>query len=397
MVEKRILLEKGFENQFGKKDGLAFFSAPGRVELGGNHTDHQRGKVLAAAVNLYAMGAAAPNGSELVRIKSKGYPLIEIPIGQLDPQPLEKNTSAALARGILHGFLALGASLGGFDAYIDSEVLPGSGLSSSAAFEILLGQIGNSLLFDGKAGPLQLARLGQLAENDYFGKPSGLMDQTACSLGGVVAVDFLDPRQPCVEKLTVDFETLGYTLCIINCGAGHDDLTEEYASIPREMGKAASFFGKKELRQVEEEIFYRDLSALRQKVGDRAALRAMHFFDEERRVEQQTEALRRGDIESFLRLVRQSGRSSEMLLQNISPAGSGLHQELRLALALCEKLLEDKGACRVHGGGFAGTVEAFVPNDMIKPFIKEMESFFFPGCCMALKLSPEGGKCWEED
>jgi len=389
-------LREQFARYFSIEDTLHFFSAPGRVELGGNHTDHQQGRVLAAAVELFSFGAAAKNKSNTVRLKSEGYPMVEVDLCDLSAKASEKNTTTALVRGILKAFEENGASLSGFDAYVCSDVLPGSGLSSSASFEILLGNMVNHLFFDDGLNPIELAQVGQWAENNYFGKPCGLMDQTACSVGGAVTVDFYEPQLPLLRKIDVDFEKYGYSLCIVNCGAAHDDLTEEYAAIPAEMKAVANCFKKDTLSRVKVEEFYENLPRLRQQVGDRAVLRAMHFFDEQKRVELQAAALEEGNIDEFLRLVGASGKSSALLLQNSNPCGSKESQPMGLALALCERFLEGEGAFRVHGGGFGGTAQAFVPLERKQEFTEKMEGVFGKGACIWLKISPFGGRVWEE-
>ena len=389
-------LKTGFLKYFDTKEKLSFFSAPGRVELGGNHTDHQQGKVLAAAVKLYSFGAAAKNGSRVVRVQSEGYPMVEVDLKDLAAKPSEENTTAALVRGILAAFKENGAELQGFDAYICSDVLPGSGLSSSASFEVLVGNIVNHLCFEDSLNPIELAQIGQWAENRYFGKPCGLMDQTACSVGGAVTVDFYEPALPMLRKIDVDFEKHGYGLCIISCGASHDDLTEEYAAIPAEMKAVAHCLGEEVLSRVKEEDLYENIPLLRQQAGDRAVQRAMHFFDEQQRVDRQAAALEEGNIDEFLKLINASGKSSALMLQNSNPCGSKASQPMGLALALCERFLEGEGAFRVHGGGFGGTVQSFVPLERKQEFTKKMEGFFGKGSCIWLEISPDGGKVWEE-
>ena len=366
-------LKQGFRKQFGR-EAEWIFSAPGRTELSGNHTDHQHGCVLAAAVDLDTRAAVGKNGGNAIRVLSEGYPLCEVALDELTVRPEEKNTTAALVRGVAARFAQLGCGLEGFDAYVTSTVLPGSGLSSSAAFEVLLGTIVNMLFNASAATPVQIAQIGQYAENVYFGKPCGLMDQTASSVGNIIAIDFADPEKPQVERLDFDFESCGYCLCILDSGADHAELTQEYAAIPQEMKAVAAVFGKNYLREVDEAEFYANLKSAREAAGDRAVLRAMHFFDENRRVQQQVQALERDDFEGFLAGVRDSGRSSWMLLQNIIPLGSTAHQQMALAQALCEKLLDGRGACRVHGGGFAGTALAFVPNNRFEQFKDKIDA-----------------------
>ena len=367
------------------------FSAPGRTELGGNHTDHQRGCVLAAAVELETVAEVTLNGTAAIRVFSEGYAPVEVRLDDLQVHSGEENTTAALVRGVAAAFVERGAVLRGFDAHVRSNVLPGSGLSSSAAFEVLMGTILNELFFEKSLSPAEVARIGQYAENVYFGKPCGLMDQMASAVGGMVFIDFQYPACPIVERIDFDLAAAGYALCIIDTGADHADLTAEYAAIPGEMKQICSFFGKEVLRQVEKEDFFAALPRLRGRVPDRAILRAIHFYHENERVEQQTQALRMGDVEEFLRLVRQSGRSSWMYLQNITPAGAVEQQAVAVALALCEELLDGRGACRVHGGGFAGTVQAFVPLDMLEHFRTGVEAVLGEGKCHVLSLRSAGG------
>ena len=383
-------LKQAFFDTFGRK-AQYLFSAPGRTEIGGNHTDHQLGRVLAGAVSLETVAAVAENGENIVRVQSEGYPRCEIALDELSIRPAEFGTTAALIRGV-----AAGTGLQkGFDAYVTSTVLPGSGLSSSAAFEVLLGVIANHLSGAGLTS-VEIAQLGQRVENEYFGKPCGLMDQMASAVGGVITIDFADPARPVVEHLDFDLAAQGHALCIIDSGADHADLTDEYAAIPREMKAVAAVFGKDVLREVDEADFLAQLPAVRAKAGDRAALRALHFFAENRRVTAQVDALRAGDFEAFLRLVSESGRSSWLYLQNVVPTGATAHQELALSLALAQRLLNGRGACRVHGGGFAGTIQAFVPLELLDEFKNGMEAVLGVGSCHVLSIRPEGGILLEE-
>ena len=367
------------------------FSAPGRTEISGNHTDHQRGCVLAAAVNLETVADVTLNDSDIICVRSEGYPETVVELNDLSIREEEKNTTAALIRGVAAAFVQRGAQLKGFDAKVHSTVLPGSGLSSSAAFEVLIGTICNELFFERKLTPVEIAQVGQYAENVYFGKPSGLMDQAASSVGGMVYIDFAHVDHPRVQQIDFDFEKAGHALCIIDSGADHADLTDEYAAIPRELKEICAFFGKEVLREVREKDFMEALPELRGKVPDRAILRAIHFYQENKRVEQQKKALQEDDFDTFLRLTTQSGYSSWMYLQNISPAGAVEHQEVALALAMCDALLNGRGAYRVHGGGFAGTVQAFVPVDMLEEFKTGIEQVLGDGSCHVLKIRGEGG------
>ena len=387
-------LKAKFERQYGRAAEY-IFSAPGRTELGGNHTDHQHGLVLAAAVTLDAKAAAAENNDGCIRVISEGYAPVTVPIDELEKHPEERNTTAALVRGVAAGFLRRGYGVRGFDAYVVSDVLPGSGLSSSAAFEVLIGTVINALS-GGALSPAEIARIGQYAENEYFGKPSGLMDQTASAVGGIVAIDFADPGAPVITPVEFDFAECGYALCIIDSGADHAELTEEYAAITNELKAVCRVFGKEHPREVDEHEFYARIAEVRRAAGDRAALRAAHVFNENKRCAVETAALGRGDFERFLQLVTESGRSSWMYLQNVIPTGSTARQDLAFALLLCGKLLGGRGAFRVHGGGFAGTVQAFVPEDMLAGFRAGIDSVLGAGSCHVLSIRREGGCMMEK-
>ena len=369
---------------------VMLFSAPGRTEIGGNHTDHQHGCVLAAAVDLEVTARVRLIDKPVIRVISAGYPPVEVALDDLDARDSEKNTTAALVRGMAAAFRERGYDLPGFEAEVESTVLPGSGLSSSAAFEVLLGTVMNGLC-GGGLSPAHIAIMGQWAENVYFGKPCGLMDQMASAVGGMVYMDFADPTRPLVEKLDFDFSAAGHALCILDSGASHADLTDDYASIPEELSRISGYFGQKVLRDVPEERFYAALPRLRELAGDRAVLRAIHFYEENRRAGEEAQALREGDFDRFLTLVRQSGQSSWMYLQNVIPAGAAAHQEMAVALALCHRLLGHRGAFRVHGGGFAGTVQAFVPHDLLPRFREETERVLGEGACHVLSIRPQGG------
>jgi len=367
------------------------FSGPGRTEISGNHTDHQRGCVLAGAINLETVAEVTLKESGLIRVASQGYRPVIVEISDLAPRREECNTTAALVRGIASAFAQRGAKLKGFDAVVRSNVLPGSGLSSSAAFEVLIGTIFNELFFDKKLNAVEIAQIGQYAENVYFGKPSGLMDQMASSVGGMVYIDFENPDAPYVEKLNFDFAKAGHALCIIDSGADHANLTDEYAAVTKELKQISTFFGKEVLREIPEEEFVRSVPKLRKKVPDRAILRAVHFYKENKRVKKQVEALKNNDFDGFLALVKESGKSSWMYLQNITPTGAVKHQEVAVALAMCDLFLGDRGAYRVHGGGFAGTVQAFVPLDMLAEFKANMEAVLGEGKCHVLSIRSAGG------
>ena len=367
------------------------FSAPGRTEIGGNHTDHQHGCVLAAAINLETVADVTLNGTDKIYVQSEGYPSFYVDLTDLTVHEEEANTTAALVRGVVAAFVERGAKVKGFDMKVSSNVLPGSGLSSSAAFEVLVGTICNELFFDKQLSAVEIAQVGQYAENVYFGKPCGLMDQTASSVGSMVFIDFNETQQPKVEKIDFDFQKAGYDLCIIDSGADHADLTDEYAAITRELKALCAYFGKEYLRQIPEFDFMAALPELRKQVSDRAILRAMHVYRENDRVVSQAMALKAGAVDTFLRLAKESGHSSWMYMQNINPTGAVDTQPVAYALSLCDTLLRGRGAYRVHGGGFAGTVQAFVPHDMLETFKQTIEANLGEGSCHVLNIRPYGG------
>ena len=383
-------LNAGFAAAFGGEP-TRYFSAPGRTEIGGNHTDHQRGRVLAAAVNLDTVAAVRENGTDLIRILSKGYPRCEINVKELTPKDEEINSTPALIRGVAARFAQLGCDVKGFDAYCESTVLPGSGLSSSAAYEVLIGTIINHLFFDARVTQAEVAQIGQYAENVFFGKPCGLMDQTASAVGNLVTIDFFDKDHPVIEPVDFDFASCGHALCIIDSGADHADLTDEYAAITLELKAVCAYFGKDVLTQIDEAEFYAKIPELRKQCGDRAVMRGIHFYQENARVPQQVAALREGNFEKFLMLVKQSGYSSYMYLQNVIPAGYKAHQDVAVALGLAEHYLQGQGAYRVHGGGFAGTIQAFVPFDILDSFVAGMDAALGQGACHVLSIRPQGG------
>ncbi len=388
--EQKNLLDAGFREAFGGGPER-YFSAPGRTEIGGNHTDHQRGRVLAAAVNLDTLAAVRVNGTGTIRILSQGYPMSVVELNQLEPQAEEVNTTPALIRGVAARFVQLGCRVEGFDAYCTSTVLPGSGLSSSAAYEVLIGTIINHLFFDGRVSQPEIAQIGQYAENVFFGKPCGLMDQTASAVGNLVSIDFFDKDKPVITPVDFDFSACGHALCIIDTRASHADLTDEYAAIPGEIKKVCAHFGKEVLTQIDEQEFYAAIPALRKSCGDRAVLRCVHFYQDNARVPRQVAALQSGDFDTFLKLISESGRSSWMYLQNVIPAGYKEHQDVAVSLALCEHYLQGRGAFRVHGGGFAGTVQAFVPFDLLDSFRAGVDAALGAGACHVLSIRPQGG------
>ena len=385
-----VSLAETFAKSFGEGD-VHFYSAPGRTEVGGNHTDHNRGKVLAAGINLDAVAAAAKRDGTVIREQSVGHALNVVDIASLEIVPEETGHSSALIRGVCAGFVQRGYRIGAFDAAVASDVLSGSGLSSSAAYEVLIGTILNYLYNDGNVSAVEIAQIAQFAENVYFGKPCGLMDQTASSVSGFVTIDFADPSVPVIEKVNFDFAACGHALCIVNTGGSHNDLTDDYAAVRGEMEAAAAVFGKKVLREIPAADFYAHIAQVRAAAGDRAVIRAMHFYAENDRVDREVAALQKGDFEAFKRTVIESGFSSFMYNQNVYTSKYPATQPVSLALALSESLLQGKGAWRVHGGGFAGTIQAFVPADLLDTYRERMEEVFGKASCMVLRIRAEGG------
>lgn len=379
-------LVKLHEEIFHSEKSLYLVSAPGRVEIAGNHTDHQNGRVLAAAINLDMLAAVTPREDMTVRIQSEGFPLIELDLSDLNVHQEELGTSASLVRGVAAKMKELGKTVGGFEAVITSDVLSGSGLSSSAAYEVLMCSIFDALYNGFSLDPTVRAQISQYAENVYFGKPCGLMDQMASSMGGMVAIDF--KNEPVTQPVSFGFADAGYALIVVNTRGSHKDLTEDYASIRREMDAVAALFGEKTLRRVRPEQVLQSLPMVREKAGDRAALRAMHFFRENARVKKQLANIKHNDLGAFFELIIESGMSSWMLLQNVYTPGA--NQPLSIALAIASEMLRDRGAWRVHGGGFAGTTLNFVPNDMVEEFVNQMEAVFGTNCCFVLDVRPEG-------
>lgn len=390
-TERYISLAKDFEEIFGNKDGIRFFSAPGRTEVGGNHTDHNHGRVLAAGINLDAVAITSKNDENIVRVKSRGYKMDTVDISDLCVVDEDMGHSIALVRGMCDGFQKRGYKIGGFDACTVSSVLSGSGLSSSAAFEVLVGTCLNYLYNDGQVDAVTIAQIAQFAENVHFGKPCGLMDQMASSVGGFITIDFADPENPVIEKVDFDFAACGHALCIVDTKGNHADLTDEYAAIRTEMESVASHFGKKVLRETDESEFYKNIPGVREKFGDRAVLRAIHFFCDNARVVSEVEALRKGNFDEFKRLICESGASSYMYNQNVYSVKKPAEQPVALGLAISEQVLKNKGAYRVHGGGFAGTIQAFVPNEMLDTYKNAVESVFGEGSCYVLLIRPLGG------
>ena len=381
----------GLETTFGPHAEAGLYSAPGRTEIGGNHTDHQHGRVLAGSVNIDMIAAAAPNSLNQLRVQSEGYDLCVISLDDLTARKEEENTTISLLRGECEAFRQRGAELAGLDVYISSNVPKGSGVSSSAAFEVLIGVILNDRFMTDKVSPIEIAQIGQWAENVYFGKPCGLMDQMASSVGNIITIDFADPAHPNVEPVAVDFSKAGLALCILDSCADHADLTDEYAAVPAECRAVAAVCGGEVLRDVPFETFLAKLPECRKQCGDRAVLRAFHIYADNDRVAKQVAALREGDFDTFLRLVNESGHSSWEYLQNVIPAGYKEHQEMGVTIAAAKHYLNGKGAVRVHGGGFAGTAQAFVPVEMLADFKAHMEAILGEGRCHVLNIRPEGG------
>lgn len=380
---------KSFEGLFGKKE-VEIYSAPGRSEIGGNHTDHQYGRVLAASINLDAIAIVAKKEGDIV-LKSEGYPMITVSLEELSPKKEEEGTSSGLIRGVAAKLKEEGYQIGGFEAYVTSDVLNGAGMSSSAAFEVLVGNILSGLYNDGKISQILIAQASQYAENVFFGKPCGLMDQMASAVGNLIFIDFEDIKNPVVKKVNVDFEDFDHSLCIVDTKGSHADLTDEYAAIPEEMKKVASYFNKEVLSQVDKGEFYKNMPGIREYAGDRAVLRAMHWFEETERVNKQVAALENENFEEFKQLIQTSGDSSFKYLQNVYSVKNLAKQEMSVGLALSDVLLEGRGVSRVHGGGFAGTIQAFVPNEMVAFYKKNMENVFGKDTCHVLKIRKYGG------
>lgn len=388
-LERVRALDASFRDAYGSAP-TALYSAPGRTELGGNHTDHQRGRVLTAAVTLDALAVAAVNNDGFIRVLSPRHAPNIVNITSLDAVPAERDSSTALVRGIAAYFKEHGYVIGGANICVQNEIPTGSGLSSSAAFELVIASVLNGLFNGGEVPPVDLAKAGQFAENVYFGKPCGLMDQTASAAGGVVAIDFNDTANPALRCVSLDLAAAGYALCITMTGGSHADLTADYAAIPGEMRAVAAAMGHEILRDCDEAAFFGDLNRLRGVAGDRAVLRAMHFFSENRRALEMSEALDRADLDGYLRLVRASGESSMALLQNIFGAHNPSEQGISLALALSARILSGAGAYRVHGGGFAGTIQAYVPAELVSEYRRVMDETFGSNACRVIQIRKAG-------
>ena len=389
-TKRYIKAVESFSEIFPTRNDINLYSAPGRTEIGGNHTDHQQGSVLAGAVNLDAIAIVSFHNDGCIRLKSEGFDMIQVDLADAEIHSGESGDTA-IVRGIVARFKEMGVPVEGFDAYTTSDVIRGGGISSSAAFEILVCTIINEHYNKGNGSPLDMARIGWFAETTYFGKKCGLLDQTVSAFGGLVGIDFADVVNPIIEKIDYNFAQSGYTLCITDTKSSHEDLTDDYVAIREEMEGVASFFGKKVLSQVDEAAFYESISELREKISDRAVMRAAHFFDETRRAKEEAESLKNGDFECFLKLVNESGDSSALLLQNLYSTKQPTSQALPLAIMVSKRILGGKGAVRVHGGGFAGTIQAFVPNELVETYSKEMEKIFGRDTCLKLTIRSVGG------
>lgn len=388
--ERYVKAINKYVSLYGDTD-VEIYSAPGRSEVGGNHTDHQHGCVLAAAVNLDAI-AVVGRVDNKIKVLSDDFDIAPINLEDLEIKKAEEGTSEALIRGVCARLKELGYNVGGFNAFITSDVLMGAGLSSSAAFETIIGTIISGLYNDMTIDPVVIAQVGQYAENVYFGKPCGLMDQCASSVGSLINIDFNDVAKPIVNKVDVNFSKFGHSLCIVDTKGSHADLTDEYAAIPMEMKKVANYFGKEFLREVDEEDFFNDIAGARKACQDRAVLRAIHLFEENKRVDQEVKALNNSDFETFKKVVKESGDSSYKFLQNVYANCDVQNQSVSIGLAMSEKIIGRNGVCRVHGGGFAGTIQAFVKDEFVTAYKTEIERVFGKGSCHVLKVRKYGGK-----
>ena len=380
-----------FEKLYGADADIRIFSAPGRTEVGGNHTDHQHGCVIAGGVDMDVIAIVSLNNDNKIRVKSRGYDMDVISVGEFEKCEEEKGRAISLIRGVCAKFAELGFSVGGFNAYTTSNVLKGSGLSSSAAFEVLLGNIVNGLFADNKVNEIEIAKIGQFAEREYFGKPCGLLDQMASSLGGFTYADFNNPAEPITEKINLDIKKYGYTLCVVDTGGNHANLTQDYADITIECKQISNALGVDYLREADTKKFYSSLASLRKEFGERAVLRAFHFFNEQDRVLKQRKALLDGDFKAFLKLINESGQSSFDYLQNLYSTTAVKEQGLSLAIALTKQFLGDDGACRVHGGGFAGTIQCYIPTNRLLGYKQMIEEVFGDDSCSVLSIRPVGG------
>lgn len=378
-----------FIDLYGDQE-VAIFSAPGRSEVSGNHTDHQHGRVLAAAINLDIIGIVSKN-DQVIKVVSDNYDIKPITITDCQIKEEEKETSESLIRGVVARMKELGYQVGGFQGYFTSDVLIGSGLSSSAAFEVLIGTILSGLYNEMKIDAVTIGQIGQYAENMYFGKPCGLMDQCASAVGSLIYIDFKDTKAPMVEKINVDFSQFKHSLCIVDTKGSHANLTSEYAAIPMEMKNVANVFNKTCLGDVDPEEFFNNIEPVRKTCGDRAVLRAIHFFEENQRVLEGVQALEKNDFNAFKKVILLSGNSSFKYLQNVYTNTNVANQSVSIALAVSEKIIQEHGVCRVHGGGFAGTIQAFVEDDFVETYKNEIEKVLGLGTCHVLKIRKYGG------
>ncbi len=382
---------ESFEQLYPQSNDIRLFSAPGRTEVGGNHTDHQHGMVLAGSVNLDVIAVVSLNGENTIRIKSEGYPMDEVDVNNFEKNPSEAGSAISLIRGVCSSFESMGCEIKGFNAYTTSNVLKGSGLSSSAAFEVLLGNIINGMFNNNATDAITIAKIGQYAEREFFGKPCGLLDQMASSLGGFTFADFNDPANPITESIDLDINSFGYTLCVVDTGGNHANLTGDYADITIECKQISNALDVEFLRDADANRFYNSIADLRSKYGDRAVLRAFHFFNENERVALQRAALKASDFEGFLAMVNASGESSYNYLQNLYSTSNVKEQGLSLAIALTKQFLNGKGACRVHGGGFAGTIQCYIPTERLADYKTMIEAAFGENSCCVLNIRPVGG------
>lgn len=389
-VKRYICAIDKFKELYGEKN-IEIYSAPGRTEIGGNHTDHQNGRVLTAAINLDAIAIVSKREDSIIKLTSEGYGEITVDISDDKVIENEKGTTASLVRGTAAAMKKRGYSVGGFEGYITSDVLSGSGLSSSAAYEVLVSNVFSGMYNDGKINSITIAQISQEAENIHFGKPCGLLDQMASSVGGLINIDFKDKKKPVVKKLEVDFNSFNHSLCIVDTKGSHASLTDEYAAVPNEMKEVAAFFGKEYLSEVSRDDFYEKINAVREQTGDRAVLRSMHYFAENERVDKEVMHLLNGEFDEFKKAVKASGDSSFKYLQNVYTTKNIKSQNVSLALCLSEEILGKRGVCRVHGGGFAGTIQAFVPNDCVSEYKNAMEKVFGENACYVLSVRPVGG------
>lgn len=388
--KRYIKLLELFETTFSERN-VAIYSAPGRSEVCGNHTDHQNGEVLAASVNLDAAAVVAYNEEDKIKVVSDGYPMLTVDLADLEKRQEDEGTSVGLIKGVASGLRKEGFQVSGFNAYVTSDVLIGAGLSSSAAFETIIGTIISGMFNEMQISAVKIAQAGQFAENVFFGKPCGLMDQMACSVGGLIHIDFKDAKNPIVNKVNVDFGKFNHSICIVDTKGSHQDLTADYAAVPKEMKEVARYFGKEVLREVDEADLYANISKVCEAVNDRAVLRAIHFFEENKRVESIVKNLSNGNFEAFLKLIEASGNSSFKYLQNVYTSKNVENQGMSVGLAASELALKGNGAARVHGGGFAGTIQAFVPNELVEEYRIFMDSVFGNGACHVLKVRKYGG------